>query len=118
MNRNGSKWIRPEKRLAIYDRDHFCCQYCGAGAEDGVQLTLDHVTPRELGGENKAGNLVTCCLSCNSAKRDTPLRIWLASLRDRGVDTSRIARRVRRAVARKINKARGRELLAARKEED
>jgi 5-methylcytosine-specific restriction endonuclease McrA len=25
---NGSKWIRPEKRWAIYRRDTYCCIYC------------------------------------------------------------------------------------------
>lgn len=25
----SSSWIRKERRLAIYIRDSFCCQYCG-----------------------------------------------------------------------------------------
>lgn len=35
-NANGSKWIRPEKRLAIYHRDGFACIYCGATAESST----------------------------------------------------------------------------------
>ena len=101
-NRNGSKWIRPAKRLAIYERDRFRCVYCGDGVEDGVILTLDHVVPRELGGGNEAGNLVTACHRCNSAKRDLPLRRFLQVLRDRGADADGVARRVRNATRRVV----------------
>lgn len=73
----GSKWIRPAKRLAIYARDAFECVYCGASGKPttilnprgGAALTLDHLQPRELGGSNEASNLVTACCSCNSARR-------------------------------------------------
>lgn len=92
----GSKWIRPNKRLAIYLRDGLCCAYCGSTVEDGATLTLDHVLACELGGDNHESNLVTACLSCNSAKRDLPLRAWYTHLRDEGVDTSSIGRRIRR----------------------
>ena len=65
----GSNWIRRSTRLAIYDRDGFACVYCGAGAEhEGVELGLDHVKPRELGGGNAPSNLVTCCGHCNVDK--------------------------------------------------
>ena len=55
----GSKWIRPVKRLAIYARDGFACVFCGATMEQGARLTLDHVVPCLLGGDNKENNLVT-----------------------------------------------------------
>ncbi len=103
---NGSKWIRRPKRLAIYRRDDFRCVYCGAdGLEAGFDLTLDHVTPRELGGTNEARNLVTACRSCNSAKRDLPLRKFLASLIDEGVDTGEVRGRVRRQTRRVLRLA-------------
>jgi hypothetical protein len=111
----GSKWIRPAKRLAIYARDGLACAYCGAGVEDGATLTLDHVTPCELGGSNDEGNLVTCCLGCNSAKRALPLSDWLVVLRDRGVATDEVPGRIRAMVARPLDLALGRRLLAARK---
>lgn len=105
MNKNGSHWIRPEKRQAIYARDDFRCCYCGSGITDGVMLTLDHVQPRELGGENEAGNLVTACLHCNAAKRDLPLRQFIVVLTDQGQDPQLVARRVRNAQARKVTVA-------------
>lgn len=60
----GSKWIRPEKRQAIYLRDGEKCVYCG----QEERLTLDHLRPVQKGGNNGATNLVTCCLSCNSKR--------------------------------------------------
>lgn len=111
----GSKWIRPERRLAIYHRDGFCCAYCGGGAEQGVLLTLDHVVACELGGGNESENLVTACLSCNSSKQDLTTREWFAALRDRGIDTAKVGPRIRRLTAKPINKAAGKALAAARK---
>lgn len=108
----GSKWIRRSSRFAIYHRDGFACVYCAARAVDGVVLTLDHVTPCELGGTNAATNLVTACLSCNSAKRALALRDWLDTIRDRGVDTNGMAARIRRLTARKLDRNEGRRLAA------
>lgn len=71
---NGSKWIRPEKRLAIYIRDGFTCAYCGRslkGAEPH-DVTLDHLLPRSAGGGNEATNLVTACGACNYSRQDKP----------------------------------------------
>lgn len=70
MNQHGSKWIRPEKRLAIYIRDGFECAYCGTDLRDAApaSVTLDHLTPRSLGGANDATNLVTACRACNSSR--------------------------------------------------
>ena len=67
-NKNGMNWIRPEKRLALYLRDGMACCYCGVGVETGIQLTLDHLQPREHGGSNAPTNLITACVHCNSAR--------------------------------------------------
>ena len=66
-------WIRDEKRLAIYFRDNCSCVYCG----ESSNLTLDHLKPRSRGGTNDPRNLVTCCYSCNSSRKDRPLTVWL-----------------------------------------
>ena len=110
----GSNWIRRTTRIAIYARDGWACVYCGARAEDDATLTLDHVLACELGGTNAPGNLVTCCLSCNSAKQHRSNRDWFAMLRDRGVDTRGLAERVRRHCARKLDREGARATLAAR----
>lgn len=73
----GMNWIRQEKRLAIYMRDGMACAYCGASAEQGATLSLDHLLPHSRGGGNGEGNLVTCCTGCNSRRQDTDLEAWL-----------------------------------------
>lgn len=114
---NVGNWIRRDKRLAIYLRDGQCCAWCGASVEDeGVELTLDHLVPCELGGDNSETNLVTACRSCNCARGALTVRQWLAWLRDHDVDTEGMARRVRvlrtrslrkyRRIAKKIIKSR------------
>lgn len=110
-NKNGSKWIRPEKRLAIYHRDGFACVYCGA--ED--KLTLDHLQPRELGGTHSEENLVSACVTCNSSRRDSSLRTWFAVLRDRGIVTERLSRKIAALTSKRLDIAQGKALLAARK---
>lgn len=70
----GQNWISPNKRLAIYMRDGFCCAYCGKGVESGVTLTLDHLVPYSKGGAIiDPKNLITACLSCNSARGNRDL---------------------------------------------
>lgn len=57
------------KRLRIYMRDKFRCQYCGDKRSAG-ELTLDHILPRSRGGDNSAVNIVTACVECNNRKGD------------------------------------------------
>ena len=67
----GQKWVRNERRCAIYARDRFMCVYC---EEPGKRLLLDHVEP--FGG-NGSDNLVTSCWDCNRDKSDKSLDAWL-----------------------------------------
>jgi len=67
-----------------------------------VRLSLDHVVPCELGGTNAHSNLVTCCISCNSAKRALPLADFLAHLADRGMDPDEVRKAVKNARRRKL----------------
>lgn len=55
------------KRLRIYMRDKFRCQYCGE-KRDVNDLTLDHIMPRSRGGDNSPVNVVTACVPCNNRK--------------------------------------------------
>ena len=75
------------KRLRIYMRDKFRCQYCGD--KKGVaELTLDHILPRSRGGDNSPVNVVTACITCNNRKSNRtpeearmPLRTSQSALR-------------------------------------
>lgn len=71
---NGSKWIRPERRLALYIRDEFTCCYCGRNLKNAApeEVTLDHLVPRHFDGGNENENLITACRSCNSSRQDRP----------------------------------------------
>jgi 5-methylcytosine-specific restriction endonuclease McrA len=82
---DGSKWLRPSKRIAIYARDGFCCLYCGSSVEKGARLTVDHIVPSAEGGTNDAENLITACMSCNSAKRDLSAREWRTYAAKKGI---------------------------------
>ena len=54
-------------RRNLYARDGSRCQYCG-GQFPTKELTIDHVTPRVLGGQHSWTNLVCACVTCNAKK--------------------------------------------------
>ena len=89
------QWIRREKRLAIYIRDGFRCQYCGRDLRRAApaDVTLDHLTPASRGGSNDATNLITTCRHCNCARQDRPWRRYAT-----GGAVERIQRMRRRAL--------------------
>jgi len=41
------------------------CSYCGNKCDS---LTIDHMVPLSLGGDNTKSNITVSCLSCNSSK--------------------------------------------------
>lgn len=54
-------------RFEVLRRDGYTCRYCGGKAPD-VTLTVDHVVPVTLGGDDDPRNLVTACADCNAGK--------------------------------------------------
>lgn len=58
-------------RFEILRRDNHTCRYCGASAP-GVELEVDHVVPRTLGGLDEPANLTTSCVDCNAGKASVP----------------------------------------------
>lgn len=51
------------------------CFYCGREMTWSIgnrMATLDHYTPRALGGSNERDNLVAACYRCNQWKGDEP----------------------------------------------
>ncbi len=59
-------------RSNIIKRDSGMCQYCGG---NGKELTIDHVIPLSMGGEDSWGNCVACCKECNNKKGNRTPRI-------------------------------------------
>jgi 5-methylcytosine-specific restriction endonuclease McrA len=51
-------------RRAVFARDDWTCQYCGARSN----LTVDHVIPRSKGGASSWENIVASCAPCNLRK--------------------------------------------------
>jgi len=60
-------FTEPSKRLTLFERDKWTCQYCGETVTSD-NATLDHYTPQSKGGSHSKENLRTCCLVCNSIK--------------------------------------------------
>ena len=57
----------PERRMKIFARDGWTCQYCGESVTT-ESATLDHVIPQSRDGTHSKSNLRTACLLCNSIK--------------------------------------------------
>ena len=101
----ASNFIARETRVAIYNRDGFSCVYCGTiGSEGGkgatgTILSLDHITPRTLGGAlADPTNLVTACCLCNSTRGRMTLPRFQAYLsQKKGIETVKnLSAKVRR----------------------
>lgn len=61
------------------------CAYCERIVPERT-ITLDHVTPRRgLTAYDRRDNLVLCCKTCNSAKADKPILVFLLGNRARVV---------------------------------
>lgn len=59
------------KRHTLFYRDKGKCAYCGCDLTLD-DISIDHVIPRDLGGEHKWDNVVACCSRCNSQKSNSP----------------------------------------------
>ena len=66
-------------RQAIHAREGGACFYC-LRRTPGRAHCLDHVVPQAAGGSNSYRNLVSCCLDCNSRKRDLSAADFLRHL--------------------------------------
>lgn len=63
--------LKADRSLAfrVFQRDGYRCVDCGSdGTEPRNDLTVDHVRPVSLGGDNSLANLQTLCRSCNARK--------------------------------------------------
>lgn len=105
-------WIRPVKRLAIYMRDGFACQWCEASVEGGADLTLDHFLTRSRGGGNAETNLITCCRACNDRRRDDYAVPFAKTVNPDGFQE--VIKRLNRQRKRKLDLLAAKELIASR----
>ena len=68
--KQGRSPLPPKLRTAVFKRDKFVCQYCGACGPD-VELEVDHIIPVSRGGTDDMKNLKTACFNCNRGKGDS-----------------------------------------------
>ncbi len=82
-------------RHAIHVRERGRCFYCLRRLTPMIRC-LDHVVPRVSFGSNSYRNLVSCCLLCNSQKRDRPAGDFLRWLyRQRRLTDAELTARLR-----------------------
>ena len=58
-----------EQKDTILKRDGYRCVICGKGLTDGIELHVDHIKPKELGGEAAVENGQTLCAPHNIQKK-------------------------------------------------
>jgi hypothetical protein len=60
----------PAERELILKRDEYKCVTCGLGRESGLELHIDHIKPRSLGGQGTLENGQTLCSRHNFIKKN------------------------------------------------
>jgi len=58
------------QKEAIMKRDNYRCVVCGLGRENGVELQVDHIRPKDQGGKAEIDNGETLCAKHNFQKKN------------------------------------------------
>ena len=61
----------PEQREEVLERDEYRCVICGRGKRVEVELHVDHIKPRNLGGRAAIENAQTLCAQHNFIKKQS-----------------------------------------------
>lgn len=69
QNRNLEDFTQSQKN-EILVRDGNKCVICGRGLKDGVELHIDHIKPKDFGGEATIENGQTLCSQHNFLKKN------------------------------------------------
>lgn len=67
-NRELENFTEQQKKQ-ILERDNYKCVICGKGVKDGVELHIDHIKPKNLGGKASIENGQTLCAQHNFQKK-------------------------------------------------
>ena len=59
----------PEQKAVILKRDDYKCVVCGRGKKEGIELQVDHIKPKYLGGTSIIENGQTLCAQHNFIKK-------------------------------------------------
>jgi len=69
QNRRQADFTSVQK-MEILKRDDYKCVICGAGRENGVELHVDHIKPKDMGGLATIENGQTLCSQHNFLKKN------------------------------------------------
>lgn len=59
-----------EQKQKILARDDYKCVICGRGKKDGIEIQVDHIKPKSLGGKAIIENGQTLCAQHNFIKKN------------------------------------------------
>lgn len=68
--RRNRKAVPGSTRYQVLSRAKGRCELCGISKEEKA-LEVDHIVPKNLGGEDSLHNYQALCYTCNANKRDT-----------------------------------------------
>ena len=61
--------ITARQRATIVERARGCCEYCRSQARFAIQpFSVEHIIPRDRGGQTILDNLALACQGCNNHK--------------------------------------------------
>lgn len=67
--RRNRKPVSGSIRYKVLKRARYRCELCGVSAEEKA-LEVDHITPKNTGGEDSINNYQALCYTCNAQKKD------------------------------------------------
>ncbi|MFC3848144.1 HNH endonuclease [Helicobacter baculiformis] len=70
VSRQDLEDFGPALKKQILERDGYQCVICGAGKKEGVELHVDHIKPKDLGGKACLENGQTLCARHNFLKKN------------------------------------------------
>lgn len=77
----NSRFFKRELWGELYEAQNGCCIYCGEAmkkeiSNDMESATLDHIKPKNKGGNSSPQNLALCCRKCNMDKGSEDMKKW------------------------------------------
>jgi 5-methylcytosine-specific restriction endonuclease McrA len=80
-SKRRASWIKVENTITqeqlqeTLEYFNYCCGYCLVDLRTlpSRLRTFDHIIAIKRGGSNTQGNMIPCCKSCNSRKKDRPI---------------------------------------------